>query len=93
MVTAAALVDGLPIRMNRSKNDPVEPSAMNHCSAGAVMPALAVPPANVCPPDVMYIARSAKIGWSTSMRAETSVASRPGSWSTYMVRRLFGSSG
>ncbi len=68
--------------MNRSKNDPVAPSAMNHWSAGAVMPALAVPPLNGWPPDVMYIARSAKIGLVASMRAETSVAPRPGSWST-----------
>ena len=55
---------------------------MNHWSAGAVMPALPVPPVNGCPPVDMYIARSAKIGQSASMRAETSVASRPGSWST-----------
>ena len=37
---------------------------MNHWSAGAVMPALAVPAPNGWPPDVMYMARSAKMGRS-----------------------------
>ena len=56
------------------------------------MPALAVPPLNGWPADVMYIARSAKIGWSASIRAETSVSRGRAPGRPEMVRRLFGSS-
>jgi hypothetical protein len=79
--------------MNRSKKLPVAPSARNHCTDGAVTPALLWPAANDCPARVAYIARSTMMGSVALMTAETSVASSGGpSPSIGIVRRELGAS-
>ena len=72
-----------------SKNPPVAPSARNQRGFAAVTPLPAWPAPKTCPGFAvsMYIARSTRIGTSETMRAETSVAARPGTASTGMVRR------
>ena len=61
--------------MNRSKNEPVAPSARNQRVAGAVTPLASWPAANDRPCAVMYIARSTRIGtpFAETIFAETSV--------------------
>src|SRR5581483_10115525 len=80
---------GLASSRNMSKKLPVAPSAKNQCPEGCVTPALSCPPANGSSGREKYIARSAMIGtlFNDVITAETSVAERPGSSSTEIVRR------
>ena len=97
--TVVGVVLGLASRMNRSKNEPVEPSARNQLICGAVTPALSWPAAKTRPLTVRYIARSTRIGTPlVTICAETSVLCsvrsvagrpvKPVSLSMLMVRRL-----
>ena len=100
--TVVGVAVGFDSRMNRSKKEPVEPSARNQLVCGAVTPALSWPAAKTRPLTVMYIARSTRIGtpFVEMMVAETSVLCsvrsvagrpvKPVSLSMLMVRRLRG---
>ena len=79
---------GVGDQVDMSKNPPVAPSARNqrgrggHAAAGMAGPE-DLPGFTVS----MYIDRSTRIGTSDTMRAETSVAARPGRRRPAMVRR------
>jgi hypothetical protein len=79
--------------MKRSKNSPVAPSATIQAKEGARRPVPDVPPAKGSVADDKYIARSAKMGRSDSMRAETSAVLNSGSSFTGIVRRALGPTG
>ena len=72
-----------------SKKPPVAPSAKNQRGFAAITPLPAWPAPKTCTGFAvsMYIARSTRIATSETMLAETSVASRPRTLSTGMVRR------
>ncbi len=74
----AAVADGFSISRNRSKNEPVEPSARNHSVAGAVTPALSWPAPKAWPGRFRYIARSTTIGCVEVTTADTSVLASSG---------------
>ena len=82
---------GLASSIYIEKKPPVDPSARNQFSDGAVTPALLWPPLNALLPVLRYIERSTMIGTPLVevISADTSVARRAwSSWSTQMVKRL-----